>query len=151
MGEWPNCDNCHKSQAFCEWPGPGWARCCKRCNGMKLRCAVDGVPQSWKQAQAEELGSARPSKRAWSQLFISELGSDDDEVWVVAETVKVRTQVGNQVSEECCEMVVALRAHNTSIQLQVDAQEWMGHQVEHLVQAMDLQWEAQEVLASALL
>jgi len=27
----------------------------------------------------------------------------------------------------------------------------MGHQVEQLVQAMDLQWDAQEVLASALL
>jgi len=37
-------------------------------------------------------------------------------------------------------MVVALWAHNASIWLQVDAQEWMGHQVEHLVQAMDLQW-----------
>ena len=44
-----------------------------------------------------------------------------------------------------------LRAHNTSIQLQVDAQEWMGHQVERLVQAMDLQRDMQEVLASALL
>jgi len=48
-------------------------------------------------------------------------------------------------------MVVALWAHNASIRLQVDAQEWMGHQVEHLVQAMDLQWDAEEVLASALL
>jgi len=48
-------------------------------------------------------------------------------------------------------MVAALQAHNTSIQLQVDAQEWMGHQVERLVQAMDLQWDVQEVLASALL
>jgi len=48
-------------------------------------------------------------------------------------------------------MVAALRAHNASIQLQVDAQEWMGHQVEHLVQAMDLQRDAEEVLASTLL
>jgi len=48
-------------------------------------------------------------------------------------------------------MVAALRAHNTSIQLQVDAQEWMGHQVECLVQAMDLQRDAEEVLALALL
>ena len=48
-------------------------------------------------------------------------------------------------------MVAALRAHNTAIQLQVDAQEWMGHQVEHLVQAMDLQQDTQEVLALALL
>jgi len=45
-GERPDCDNCRKSQAFCEWPRPGRACCCKRCNGMKLRCAVDGVPQS---------------------------------------------------------------------------------------------------------
>jgi len=36
---------------------------------------------------------------------------------------------------------------NTSIRLQVDAQEWMGHQVECLVQAMDLQRDVQEVLA----
>jgi len=55
------------------------------------------------------------------------------------------------VREEFQEMVEALQAHTASIQLQVDAQEWMGHQVEHLVQAMDLQWDAQEVLASALL
>ena len=48
-------------------------------------------------------------------------------------------------------MVAALQAHNASIQLQVDTQEWMGHQVECLVQAMDLQQDAQEVLASALL
>jgi len=48
-------------------------------------------------------------------------------------------------------MVAALRAHNASIQLQVDAQEWMGHQVERLVQAMDHQRDAEEVLASALL
>jgi len=48
-------------------------------------------------------------------------------------------------------MVAALRAHNASIQLQVDAQEWMGHQVECLVQAMDLQWDVEEVLALALL
>jgi len=68
---------------------------------MKLRCVVDGVLQSWKRARAEELSSARPSKRAWSQLFILELGSDDDEVRVVAETVEVRTQVGNQIGEEC--------------------------------------------------
>jgi len=74
-----------------------------------------------------------PSKRAWSQIFISESGSDDDKVWVVTETVEVGTQAGNQVGEECQEVVVVLRAHNTSIQLQVDAQEWMGHQVEHLV------------------
>jgi len=56
---------------------------------MKLRCAVDGVPQSLKQARAEEPSSAGPSKRAQSQLFISELGSDDEEVWVVAETAEV--------------------------------------------------------------
>jgi len=85
------------------------------------------------------------------QLFILELGSDDDEVRVVAETVGVRTQAGNQIGEECQEMVAALWAHNASIRLQVDAQEWMGHQVEHLVQAMDLQRDVQEVLASALL
>ena len=118
---------------------------------MKLRCAVDGVPQSWKRARAEEPSSAGPSKRARFQLFISELGSDDDEVWVVAETVEVGTQAGNQIGEECQEMVAALWAHNASIQLQVDAQEWMGHQVERLVQAMDLQWDVQEVLALALL
>ena len=85
------------------------------------------------------------------QLFILESGSDDDEVQVVAETVKVGTQAGSQISEECREMVVALRAHNASIRLQVDAQEWMGNQVERLVQAMDLQWDTQEVLALALL
>jgi len=100
---------------------------------MKLRCAVDGVPHSRKQAQAEEPSSARPSKRARSQLFISESGSDDNEMWVVAETTEVGTQVGNQIGEECQEMVAALWAHNASIQLQVDAQEWMGHQVECLV------------------
>jgi len=118
---------------------------------MKLRFAVDGVPQSWKWSQAKEPGSAGPSWRAQSQLFISELGSDDEVVWVVTETVKVRTQAGNQVGEECQEMVVVLWAHTTSIQLHLDAQEWMGHQVEHLVQAMDLQWDTKEVLASALL
>jgi len=112
---------------------------------------MDGVPQSRKRAWAEELGSARPSKRAQLQSFISESGSDDEEVRVIAETVEVRTQAGIQVREECWEMVVVLRAQNASIQLQVDAQEWMGHQVEHLVQAMDLQQDAQEVLASALL
>jgi len=37
-----------------------------------------------------------------------------------------------------------------SIQLQVDAQEWMGHQVERLVQAMDLQQDVEEVLALAV-
>jgi len=109
------------------------------------------VPQSQKRARAEEPSSAGPSKRAQSQLFISESGSEDDEVWVVAETAEVRIQVGNQIGEECQEMVAALRGHNASIQLQVDAQEWMGHQVERLVQAMDLQWDAEEVLASALL
>ena len=141
MGEWPDCDNCRKSQAFCEWPRPGRARCCKRCNGMKLRCAVDGVLQSRKRARAEEPSNAGPSKRARSQLFISESGSEDDEVWVVAETAEVAVQAGNQIGEECREMVAALWAHNASIQLQVDAQEWMGHLVERLVQAMDLQWD----------
>ena len=101
MGEWPDGDNYRKSQVFCEWPRPGQACCCKRCNGMKLRCTVDGVPQSQKQVWAEEPGSAGPSKRAWSQLFILELGLDDEEVWVVAETVEVGTQMGNQISEEC--------------------------------------------------
>ena len=48
-------------------------------------------------------------------------------------------------------MVEVLWAHTASIRLQVDAQEWMGHQVEPLAQAMDLQHDAQEVLASALL
>jgi len=66
-------------------------------------------------------------------------GSEDEEVRVVTETAEVGIQAGNQIGEECQEMVAALRAHNASIQLQVDAQEWMGHQVEHLVQAMDLQ------------
>ena len=56
---------------------------------MKLRCAVDGVPQSRKRARAEESSNARPSKRAWSQLFILESGSEDDEVRVVAETAEV--------------------------------------------------------------
>jgi len=102
-------------------------------------------------ARAEEPSNAGPSKRAQSQLFISESGSEDDEVQVVAETAEVGVQAGNQISEECREMVVALWAHNASIQLQVDAQEWMGHQVERLVQAMDLQQDAEEVLASALL
>jgi len=50
---------------------------------------------------SQELGSAGPSKRAQSQLFISESGSDDDEVWVVTETVEVGTQAGNQIGEEC--------------------------------------------------
>jgi len=118
---------------------------------MKLRCAVDGVPQSWKRARAEEPSSAGPSKRARSQLFISESGSEDDEVWVVAETAEVGIQAGNQIGKEFQELVAALLAHNTSIQLQVDAQEWMGHQVERLVQAMDLQRDTEEVLASALL
>jgi len=118
---------------------------------MKLRCAVDGVPQSRKWAQAEEPSNAGPSKRARSQLFISESGLEDEEVRVVAETAEVGVQAGNQISEECWEMVVALWAHNASIQLQVDAQEWMGHQVERLVQAMDHQRDAEEVLASALL
>jgi len=118
---------------------------------MKLRCAVDGVPQSRKRARAEEPSNAGPSKRARSQLFISESGSEDDEVRVVAETAEVGVQAGNQIGEECQEMVAALWAHNASIQLQVDAQEWMGHQVERLVQAMDLQRDAEEVLASALL
>jgi len=48
-------------------------------------------------------------------------------------------------------MVEVLQAHTASIWLQVDAHEWMGHQVECLVQAMDLQWDTQEVLASVLL
>ena len=112
---------------------------------------MDRVPQSWKRARAEEPGSAGPSKRARSQLFISDSGSDDDEVRVVAKTAEVGAQAGNQIGEECQEMVAALRAHNASIQLQVDAQEWMGHQVERLVQAMDLQRDAEEVFASALL
>jgi len=120
-------------------------------NGPGPRAGNRPGPRSWKWAQAEEPGSAGPSKRAQSQLFISELGSDNEEVWVVAETVKVRTRAGNQVGEECQEMVEALQAHTASIQLQVDAQEQMGHQVEHLVQAMDLHRDAQEVLASALL
>jgi len=97
------------------------------------------------------VGSTGPSKRAQSQLFISESGLDDDKVWVVAETIEVGTQAGNQIGEECQEMVAALWAHNASIWLQVDAQEWMGASVEHLVQAMDLQRDTQEVLASALL
>jgi len=63
---------------------------------MKLRCEVDGVPQSWKRARAEEPSNAGPSKKARSQLFISELGSEDEEVRVVAETAEVGVQAGTR-------------------------------------------------------
>jgi len=46
-------------------------------------------------------------------------------------------------------MVAALWAHNASIQLQVDAQEMDGASGGAPVQAMDLQRDAEEVLASA--
>jgi len=68
---------------------------------MKLRCAVDGVLQSQKWARAEEPSSAGPSKRARSQIFILESGSEDEEVRVVAETAEVGIQAGNQIGEEC--------------------------------------------------
>ena len=48
-------------------------------------------------------------------------------------------------------MAEALQVQTATIWLQIDTQEWMGHQVEQFVQAIDLQQDVQEVLALALL
>ena len=76
-----------------------------------------------------------PSKRVKSQLFLSESGSDNEEVQVVAKMVEVRTQADSS----SWELVEALQAQMAMVQLQVNTQEWLGQQMEQLSVLMDLQ------------
>ena len=61
---------------------------------------------------------------------------------MVAEPVEVGTQVG----DGDWELVEVLWVQTATIWLQVDAQEWLGQQVERLTISMALQQDAQEVL-----
>ena len=70
----PDCNNCMKALKLCEWPLPGWARCCRPCKASKLKRMVGGIPQSMKQAKLAPPDEAGPSKDA---LFLeSKLGEE---------------------------------------------------------------------------
>jgi len=102
-------------------PGP-----LRKSAGMKLRCEVDGVPQSRKRARDEETSNAGPPRGArFPDYCISGIGVGGEEVRVVDETAEVGFRSGTRSARMQGEGR-ALRATMPPIQLQVDGQEWMG-------------------------
>src|SRR6266481_5550505 len=76
MDHKPDCDECTMRGLTCQWPPAGWARVCRSCAALKLKCEIAGVAQSNKRPHKDTGEGAGPSKKPKAHpLFTSDSDS----------------------------------------------------------------------------
>ena len=143
-GDKPDCNDCTKAHKACEWPLPGHACVCQCCKGTKLKCTICGVPESVKRLRVAGPDSAGLSGQAPKTPLLIESESDGGVVRRVLMTGLVHPVV------EALELVEVVRAHTEVLQGQVETQEWLGDQMEHMAIALDLHRGSVEGLLEVL-